>query len=272
MIDLHRKTLHSKRSFANARNAESAVYDASEEDAANDASEDDASIRSVHHHLPPIHDRRHIIPTSPLAAQGRMTTSTSTTTVTNKAAAHKSLANNNSTGAGKTLLTLGSDDSGMESGTYDGDIESSTTAAAIAPSKLFGHHPVRSDSLTPSPIASPSSPVFPPVIHSIHSTSPSPPPSFKDSDAPLSFMHAPKTPLAIARGLLSPVEHPPQELLQDAFNPAGLSPEDIQEHIRNIIDGVEPRPYKVNEPPVDRPVRIYADGMHIQTPGIYLRN
>jgi len=248
-MDLHRKTLHSKRSFGNARNTESAVYDASEEDAGNDASEDDASIRSVH--LPPSIHARHNIPTSPLA-QGKMMT----TTTLHKVTQHKPGV---VAPGGKVLLAPSSDDSGMESGTYDGDIESSTTAAAIAPSKLFGqHHPGRSPSLTPSPVASPSSPVFPPAILSTYSPSS----SLKDSDAHSAYMIAPKTPLVSARGILTPAEPPPVDVVKEAFNPSSLTPEQIQAHVQSVIDGVESRPYKVNPPPTDRPVRIYADGVY----------
>ncbi|KDQ16950.1 hypothetical protein BOTBODRAFT_30338 [Botryobasidium botryosum FD-172 SS1] len=249
-MDLHRKTLHSKRSFANARNSESAVYDASEEDAGNDASEDDASIRSVH--LPPAIHARQTIPTSPLATGKTMSTATL------QKVAHAQHRPGVVAG-GKMLLAPGSDDSGMESGTYDGDIESSTTAAAIAPSKLFGQG--RSPSLTPSPIASPSSPAFPPAILSAHSPSTSP----KDSDAHSAYMiAAAKTPLVSARGILTPVEPPPPDVPQppEAASPSSLTPEQIQAHVRNVIEGKEARPYKVNPPPTDRPVRIYADGVY----------
>lgn len=46
-----------------------------------------------------------------------------------------------------------------------------------------------------------------------------------------------------------------------AFNPAALTPEDIQSFAAKAIAGESNRGYKINPPPVGRPVRIYADGM-----------
>jgi choline-phosphate cytidylyltransferase len=46
-----------------------------------------------------------------------------------------------------------------------------------------------------------------------------------------------------------------------AFNPAALTPEDIQSFVAKAIAGESKRGYKINAPPVGRPVRIYADGM-----------
>jgi len=45
-----------------------------------------------------------------------------------------------------------------------------------------------------------------------------------------------------------------------AFNPAALTPEDIQGFVAKAIEGELDRKYKINSPPVGRPVRIYADG------------
>ncbi|KAI6120270.1 hypothetical protein EDD16DRAFT_1519009 [Pisolithus croceorrhizus] len=45
-----------------------------------------------------------------------------------------------------------------------------------------------------------------------------------------------------------------------AFNPASLTPNDIQSFVKRAIDGESGRPYRINPPPTDRPVRIYADG------------
>ena len=44
-------------------------------------------------------------------------------------------------------------------------------------------------------------------------------------------------------------------------NTSLLSAEDIREFVQKAIDGEEERPYKINSPRADRPVRIYADGM-----------
>lgn len=45
---------------------------------------------------------------------------------------------------------------------------------------------------------------------------------------------------------------------------SNLTAEEIQEHIRAAIKASDPaaRAYKIKEPPVGRPVRIYADGVY----------
>ncbi|GAA6014437.1 hypothetical protein JCM10207_001606 [Rhodosporidiobolus poonsookiae] len=43
---------------------------------------------------------------------------------------------------------------------------------------------------------------------------------------------------------------------------SNLSAEEIQEHIRRAVSGDPSRPYKINPPPIGRPVRIYADGVY----------
>ncbi|GJN93804.1 hypothetical protein Rhopal_006862-T1 [Rhodotorula paludigena] len=43
---------------------------------------------------------------------------------------------------------------------------------------------------------------------------------------------------------------------------SNLTAEEIQEHIRNAIAGHQGRQYKIKQPPTDRPVRIYADGVY----------
>ncbi|KAI6118107.1 hypothetical protein F5141DRAFT_1194617 [Pisolithus sp. B1] len=47
-----------------------------------------------------------------------------------------------------------------------------------------------------------------------------------------------------------------------AFNPASLTPNDIQSFVKRAIDGESGRSYRINPPPTDRPVRIYADGVY----------
>ena len=45
-----------------------------------------------------------------------------------------------------------------------------------------------------------------------------------------------------------------------AFNTAALTAEDIQAFVQKAINGEESRKYKINSPPTNRPVRVYADG------------
>lgn len=60
----------------------------------------------------------------------------------------------------------------------------------------------------------------------------------------------------------SVIEPPAVEVAETAFNPALLTPEDIRAFVRDAVDGDGIRSYKINEPPIDRPVRIYADGVY----------
>jgi len=55
-------------------------------------------------------------------------------------------------------------------------------------------------------------------------------------------------------------EPAPVPAAKAAFNPALLTQEDIRAFVNKAIVGESWRPYKINKPPVDRPVRIYADG------------
>ena len=51
-----------------------------------------------------------------------------------------------------------------------------------------------------------------------------------------------------------------------AFNPADLSPADIQAYALACVAGTDPhgaaRRYRINAPPAHRPVRVYADGVY----------
>ncbi|GBE87118.1 hypothetical protein BKA93DRAFT_762298 [Sparassis latifolia] len=103
------------------------------------------------------------------------------------------------------------DDAGTDSPTYDGDIESSTTAGP--------DHDHTQDTPAPSMIPLPAPPEPSPAAVSVY-----------------------------------------------AFDPAKLTPQDIQDYARRAIarEGEEGqvRPYLINRPPIDRPVRIYADGVY----------
>jgi choline-phosphate cytidylyltransferase len=58
-------------------------------------------------------------------------------------------------------------------------------------------------------------------------------------------------------------EHTPSALAVAAFNPATLSPEDIQLFVRKAIEGESFRKYKINQPPTGRPVRVHVNGLFI---------
>ncbi|KAF8480700.1 hypothetical protein JB92DRAFT_2765932 [Gautieria morchelliformis] len=121
-----------------------------------------------------------------------------------------------------------SSDSGVDSPTYDGDIESSSTAVAR------------------SSIGVPSNQRPPPVlVLSTPSEAGSP---TKAHDASLAVSVAPPPPVPT--------------LDTSAVNTATLTPAEIQAFVFAAIDGTSPRPYKINPPPVGRPVRVYADGVY----------
>jgi choline-phosphate cytidylyltransferase len=60
--------------------------------------------------------------------------------------------------------------------------------------------------------------------------------------------------------LRPPGEPTPAAPSAAAFNPAALTANDIQNFVKKVIEGESSRTYKINKPPADRPVRIYADG------------
>jgi choline-phosphate cytidylyltransferase len=145
-------------------------------------------------------------------------------------------------------------DAGVDSPTYDGDIESSTTAGAdtLTSHKISYHHHSASSNSTIN-------------------TTPNPTPSIEPSN-PISLMRS-TNPASHHPVFISPPMNtnlPPQtttdapaaaEASVAAFNPAALTPEDIQSFVAKAIAGESKRGYKINPPPVGRPVRIYADGM-----------
>ncbi|KAI5993705.1 hypothetical protein F5J12DRAFT_858454 [Pisolithus orientalis] len=107
-------------------------------------------------------------------------------------------------------------DDGIDSQTYDGDVESSITARA-------GHHG------------------HPGLRHSSST-------STLTSQIDDSRVHSAVPQLSIQ-------EPAP-------FNTASLTPHDIQSFVRRAIEGEPGRLYRINPPPTDRPVRIYADGVY----------
>lgn len=72
--------------------------------------------------------------------------------------------------------------------------------------------------------------------------------------ASVATLHHHETPLLV------PEEPSPVPSASKAFNPASLTMEDIQAFVRRAIEGESHRVYKILAAPVDRPVRVYADG------------
>ena len=139
-------------------------------------------------------------------------------------------------------------DDGVDSPTYDGDIESSTTVGRDR---------------EPSPAQSHSA---------MTSTLPSPAPVIQNLPAAIAILQSPSTAsssdaeIEPARVIVynppsmgAPVPAPIHDVAQ-AFNPSTLSPEDIRAFMRRAINGGLQCKYRINDPPVGRPVRVYADG------------
>ncbi|KAF8999778.1 hypothetical protein BDQ17DRAFT_1308242 [Cyathus striatus] len=227
-VETPRRTLHSKRSFAKyPKLVDSPAYDASEED--NDPLTDDGTSRVS------------------LPAPARNGAPASRLKQTHSKKHHL---------ASSALV---SDSDGVDSPTYDGDIESSTTLGPPRESTTHNHHPSTStrphhhhSSSSVSTLNTPVTPAFPPSS----SATPN-----GDATLPPVFISAPHPALA---PLVVPEEPAVPEATKEVFNPAALTPDDIQAFVRKAIDGDPdfPRPYKINEPPVDRPIRIYADGVY----------
>jgi choline-phosphate cytidylyltransferase len=155
-------------------------------------------------------------------------------------------------------------DDGIDSPTYDGDIESSTTAghvdhhhsSKISPYLTTNHRQLSSTSTLNIPD---SAAHIPPASNS-QSEVPSPRTTKSDSHHPV-FISPPVNAAAVP--LRVPEEPVPVASSQAAFNPASLTAKDIRAFVQKALDGESWRTYKINKPPVDRPVRIYADGSSV---------
>ena len=166
-------------------------------------------------------------------------------------------------GVSRTRPHLLSEDDGVDSPTYDGDIESSTTAGADTPARIPHHHQhhhthsVSSVSTLSTPITIPPSPGVTPSAEPSNPLSPSIRATNPNSHLPV-FISPPvnttATPLIVTEEPAVPLAS------KEAFNPAALTPDDIQSFVAKAIEGEPHRKYKINTPPVGRPVRIYADG------------
>jgi choline-phosphate cytidylyltransferase len=135
-----------------------------------------------------------------------------------------------------------SDSDRVDSPTYDGDVESSTVGGYTDTqphprASTLTHHYSSSTSTFSNPYTSEAPDNFTPGVDA-------------PSTDPLSVARVPRVPAAV----------------QAVFNPAALTPEDIQSFVRKAIEGESWRNYKINPPPAGRPIRIYADGASLALP------
>jgi choline-phosphate cytidylyltransferase len=138
-------------------------------------------------------------------------------------------------------------DDGIDSPTYDGDIESSTTAgpephfsSKLSPSTL-SHHSITISSSSTSAATEVLIPLTPAIRSANH-------PVFISQAVPHRTVENHASALVTANAKKA------------APNPAEFTPEDISTFVRRAIEGETWRKYKINPPPRNRPVRIYADG------------
>lgn len=214
-IPYPKRILHTKRSFHRAGSIDSPAYDASEED--NDPTTDDGTSSLLS--TPLSHQKSRAVP----AHSNQLK-------IYNK----------------KHQQVIDDEDPGVDSPTYDGDVESYTTTGP--------QHTNQRDSVV--------------SLHDAHSSSES---TTSTMTSPFSRSvglhpdspHRPPTSSPLTRGETTPV--PPAPSLGDNFNPASITPEEIQQWVRDTIDGhsegaPDSKRYRINPPPTDRPIVIYADG------------
>ncbi|KAF9649691.1 hypothetical protein BDM02DRAFT_1762149 [Thelephora ganbajun] len=216
-ISYPKRILHSKRSFHRTGSIDSPAYDASEED--NDPTTDDGTSSVVS--IPISHQKSRAVSShsNPLRVQNK-----------------------------KHQQVMDDEDPGVDSPTYDGDVESYTTAGPQHTSQRESTASLRdahsSSESTVSTMTSPSS--RPTSLH-------------PDSS------HRPPTSSPLTRSQTTPI--PPKPSSEESFDAAKITPEEIQEWVRDIIashsEGAPAsRSYTINPPPIDRPVVIYADGVY----------
>ncbi|KAJ4481102.1 cholinephosphate cytidylyltransferase [Lentinula aciculospora] len=246
-----RKTLPRKRSFGkypSSKVTDSPAYDASEED--NDPTDVDDAASAVSVSAPSSSSRART-----LAAAGLLK------------------ASNNSTQHRKHHLasSIISDSDGVDSPTYDGDIESSTTAGPESPhpqsSLRLGHHHTMSSHSTLNTPALLGSETTSDYIETPRTEEPNTAFPSNAQSHPV-FITPPSDPFPHSQNNISEPAVPSAILGALSFNPAALRAEDIQTFIQGAIDGAPiedsgiQRTYKINRPPENRPVRVYADGVY----------
>ncbi|KAJ3976532.1 cholinephosphate cytidylyltransferase [Lentinula raphanica] len=244
-----RKTLPRKRSFGkypSSKVTDSPAYDASEED--NDPTDVDDAASAISVSGPSSSSR-----SRPLAAASLLKPF------------------NNSTAHRKHHLASSflSDSDGVDSPTYDGDIESSTTAGPESPhphsSLRLGHHHSMSSQSTLNTPADPGSETTTDYIETPGTEQPRTESPSNSPSHPV-FITPPSDPFPHSQNVITEPAVPSAVPGALSFNPAALRAEDIQLFVQKAIDGAPvegsgvQRAYKINKPPEGRPIRIYADG------------
>lgn len=224
----HKKMLHSKRSFGMNKHlpVDSPAYDASEGKF--------NPTKLLFSDLLVAEDNDPLTDDAASATSIPVTRSHSSTTILSAAQSRAATQHRNRHQAPPRIAAVLSSDSGVDSPTYDGDVESSSTAIAKS---------------IPSANSSAGTPLASPIIAPSAVSERRPPPA-------LVLSHPASTnavPLPVPEDS-SPV------VSTSKFSTASLTPEDIQLFVKTAIDGKSPRNYIINQPPVGRPVRIYADG------------
>lgn len=233
-------------SSTSSKVADSPAYDASEED--NDPTDVDDSASTMSIPAPSSSSRART-----LAAAGLLKASNNA---------------GNSSRRHHLAASFLSDSDGVDSPTYDGDVESSTTAGPESPHPHVStlrlghhHHSTSSTSTLNTPAPTPGSGTTTDYVNTPEPTSP----AGIDHPYPI-FITSPTDPL-----IPIPISEPaipssvPSASL--SFDPAALKAEDIQAFVQRAISGAPidesgiERTYKINQPPENRPVRIYADGL-----------
>jgi len=212
-----KRVLHSKRSFHRTGSIDSPAYDASEED--NDPTTDEGTPSVVS--VPVSHQKSRAASTHPNPLK-----------VQNK----------------KHQQVIDDEDPGVDSPTYDGDVESYTTTGPQHAGQREAAASLRdTHSSSESTVSTLTSPLLRP-------SGPLP-----DSS------HRPPTSSPLTRSEMTPV--PPKPAEDGSFDPAKITPEEIQKWVRDVIAGHSEgaptsRSYTINLPPANRPIVIYADGVY----------
>lgn len=221
LLHHHKKTLHSKRSFGKYPHPiDSPTYDAQV---------------SFHPSLDPSSTSSFFSSeedNDPLTDDGGSAISIPVSLRTNRGPNAPHTSKLTSRARHQLASSLLSDD-GTDSQTYDGDVESSMTAGV-------GQHQASKGFLYPN-------------LH--HASSNSTLTSQVEDHAPSPSTSRHPTPPPTVQPVV--VLEPPTN---NACNPAALTPDDIQGFVQKAIIGEPGRPYRINPPPIGRPVRIFADG------------